>query len=84
MNGRNEDHSGIAQLKWIERQSGKTEISNVLPILVDFVREHPGQSGVQGKSGKWVDVGVVEAQPPHLRSYADGVYTNNLLELPEF
>lgn len=29
-------------------------------------------------------VGVVNAIPPYLRTYADGKWTNNLLSLPRF
>jgi len=29
-------------------------------------------------------VGVVDADPRYLRTYADGVWTNNLLSLPRF
>jgi len=29
-------------------------------------------------------VGVVHADPPYLRTYADRVWTNNLLSLPRF
>jgi hypothetical protein len=29
-------------------------------------------------------VGVVNGTPPYLRTYADGVWTNNLLSLPRF
>jgi len=31
-----------------------------------------------------VAVGVVHANPPYIRTYADGVWTDNLLALPRF
>ncbi|CAI7978105.1 DUF3892 domain-containing protein [Frankia sp. Hr75.2] len=83
MNGHGSDHQGIAKLQWVNRQSGNSDLSDVRPTLVDFVRKNPGQSRVKDSSGKWAEVRVVEAQPPYLRSYADGVPANNLLALPE-
>lgn len=38
---------------------------------------------VDPRSGRRVDVRVVDANPPYLRTYADGVWTDNLLALSE-
>ena len=31
-----------------------------------------------------MSVGVVDANPPYIRTHADGVWTDNLLALPRF
>lgn len=36
---------------------------------------------VRDSRGNRANVGVVEANPPYLRTYADGVWTDNLLSL---
>lgn len=36
---------------------------------------------VMDSYGRRANVGVVDANPPHLRTYADGYYTDNLLAL---
>jgi len=78
-------HEHIDQLKWVNPASQEIGTSDVRPTLVTWVRANPGQSFVQdSSSGVKAYVGVVEGPPPYLRTYADGVWTNNLLSLPTF
>jgi hypothetical protein len=39
---------------------------------------------VRGSDGSDVAVGVVDASPPYIRTYADGNWTDNLLALPRY
>ncbi|MGB3729139.1 MAG: DUF3892 domain-containing protein [Thermodesulfobacteriota bacterium] len=38
---------------------------------------------VDPDSGKRANIGIVQAQPPYLRTYADGEWNNNLLSLDQ-
>jgi len=49
--------------------------------MVEFINK--GNS-VYVQAGPDVRVGVVDATPPYLRTYADGNWNNNLLSLPRF
>lgn len=51
--------------------------------MVEFIKNKNGIVKVKDGSSD-VDVGVVEASPPYIRTYADGKWTNNLLALPRF
>lgn len=75
------DHQHIASLKWLEPGKPTTVVSS-REQMVDWIRAG-GDARVKDRTGD-VRVGVVEADPPYLRTYADGRYTNNLLSLPRF
>lgn len=53
--------------------------------MVDWIENKKGKAFV-GSGSQRVEVGVVSPSggQPYLRTYADGVWTNNLLSLPEF
>jgi hypothetical protein len=51
--------------------------------MVDFLRQSPGQAFVSD-GVRNVLVGVVDATPKYVRTYADGVWTDNLLALPKY
>jgi hypothetical protein len=53
--------------------------------MVDFLTKNPGDAYVSDGT-RSVTVGVVrpENRPPYIRTYADGVWTDNLLALPRF
>lgn len=48
---------------------------------VNFLRTAGNSLFVADQRGT-VEVGVVDGNPPYLRTYADGRYTDNLLALP--
>ena len=51
--------------------------------MVDWIRNKNGQAFVaDGTRSVWV--GVVDANPPYIRTHADGAWTDNLLALPTF
>lgn len=79
-----ESHEHIASVRWRNPSSGKTG-QNSRQEMVDWIKNENGVAKVQGTGGASdVSVGVVEASPPYLRTYADRQWTNNLLSLPRY
>ncbi len=75
-------HEHITDVKWRNPADGEVKSSTV-PQMVDWIENKKGVAKVtDGK--RTVDVGVVDARPKYLRTYADGVWTDNLLALPRF
>ena len=72
------DHEHIAEVRWSQlTQTGECTRAAMVEFInkgnATFVHDTPDAR-----------VGVVNASPPYLRTYADGVWTNNLLSLPRF
>lgn len=74
-------HEHIARVKWEDRQSGKSGDSTRAE-MVTFI-DGGGDARV-GDGASFVEVGVVDASPKYIRTYADGKWTNNLLALPTY
>ncbi|MEK6225500.1 MAG: DUF3892 domain-containing protein [Chloroflexota bacterium] len=74
-------HEHIASVRWQDpgtAQTGETQRAD----MVTWIRGG-GQAFVQSGS-LTVAVGVVDANPPYIRTFADGVWTDNLLALPTY
>ncbi|NHA00633.1 DUF3892 domain-containing protein [Nocardioides sp. W3-2-3] len=74
-------HEHIALVRWVDTAADATDTST-RQQMVDFLNRG-GQAWVADAQGS-VQVGVVNANPPYLRTFADGRYTDNLLSLPRF
>ncbi|MFD8911892.1 DUF3892 domain-containing protein [Streptomyces sp. NPDC059575] len=78
-------HQHIAELRWTEPSTGKSG-RNPRADIVGWIENKNIKAYTDDGRGNRADVGVVT--PSHgakyLRTHADGVWTNNLLELPEF
>lgn len=75
-------HEHIASLRWENPSDGKQGQSS-RSAVVDWIKNKGGQARV--RSGREVaQVGVVDARPPYIRTYADGFWTDNLLALPRY
>lgn len=74
-------HEHIASVRWENPDTNATGQST-REDMVEFINGD-GQAWVADGQGS-VQVGVVDANPPYLRTYADGRYTDNLLSLPRF
>ena len=74
-------HGGIAAVRWMKRDSPETGEST-REEMVDWIGDQEGFAHVRDKNGHDVEVRVVNASLPYLRTYADGVWTDNLLALP--
>lgn len=77
-----EGHEYIGRLRWINPETDESGESSCQEI-VDWLQDDQNQAYVRDARGS-VPVGVVKANPPYLRTYADGNWTNNLLSLPRF
>ncbi|BAH47250.1 DUF3892 domain-containing protein [Rhodococcus opacus] len=77
------DHQHIARLWWTNPSAGKTG-ENTRAQIVAWIENEDGKAYVEDARGNRVDVGVVSPArgEKYLRTYADRVWTNNLLALP--
>lgn len=74
-------HEHIASVRWENPGSGASDSSTKAQII-DWINGG-GEARVRDRVGS-VQVGVVNASPPYLRTYADGRWTDNLLSLPRY
>ncbi|MCY1074744.1 DUF3892 domain-containing protein [Archangium lansingense] len=75
-------HEHIAEVRWYEPSSGKDDRSS-RSEMVDWILNKGGDARVKDYRGE-VQVKVVRANPPYLRTYADNRPTDNLLSLPRY
>jgi len=76
-------HEHIAAVRWTNPADNSTG-ENTRASMVDWITNKNGDARVRDNAGHDVHVGVVQANPPYLRTHADGVYTDNLLALPRY
>lgn len=74
-------HEHIASVRWRNPESGATGEATRAG-MVEFIDVKKGDARVEGSPD--ARVGVVNADPKYIRTYADGEWTNNLLSLPTF
>lgn len=76
-------HEHITHLWWTEQASGKTG-DNTRAQIVDWIENQAGKAYTSDAAGYRTEVAVVTPTrgEKHLRTRADGVWTNNLLALP--
>ena len=74
-------HEHIASVRWKDPETARTGESK-RSLIVKWLRGG-GEARIAASAG-WVEVAVVEADPPHIRARADGDWTNSLLALPRF
>jgi hypothetical protein len=75
-------HEHIHSVRWQNPQSSATGQST-RSEMVEWINSN-GEARVRDNRGHTVSIGVVDARPPYIRTYADGVWTDNLLALPRF
>jgi hypothetical protein len=78
-------HQHITDLWWVNPSTNKTG-TNTRAELVAWIEDENGKAYVEDNHGHHVDVKVVVPQqgPKYLRTYADGIPTDNLLYLPRY
>lgn len=69
----------ISKVKWV--MDDKSNIATK-ETMIEWINE--GNQAFVSDSSGIIEVLVVHAQPPYLRTYADGRWSNNLLSLPQF
>lgn len=74
----------IERLRWSEPPTANVG-ENSRAEIISWIENQSGTAYVY-EGGRQVQVGVVTPQvgPKYLRTYADGVWTDNLLALPRF
>jgi hypothetical protein len=75
-------HQHIAEVRWTNPADGTTGV-NSRESMVDWIQNKGGQAFVTDGTNT-IAVRVVEATPRYLQTYADGVWTDNLLALPTY
>lgn len=75
-------HQHIAAVRWRNPGSGETG-ENTRAQMVTWINEG-GDARVRDGRGNDVQVHVVNASPPYIQTYADGIPTDNLLALPRY
>jgi hypothetical protein len=84
-NGYHEDpHHAISELGWTNEQTDKTGRSTRLEMY-DWIKNKNGVASVTDARGNSARVGAREHAnaTQYVQTYADGVWTDNLLALPE-
>lgn len=75
-------HQHIAAIRWRNPTSGATGAYSRAQI-VSWINQG-GDARVRDGYSDEVQVRVVNAAPPYIQTYADGVPTDNLLSLPRY
>jgi hypothetical protein len=75
-------HEHIAEVRWRDATDGKVGESS-RDQMVDWIDRQNGDARVSDGRHE-ARVGVVQASPPYLRTYADAKWTDNLLALPRY
>ena len=75
-------HEHISEVKWRDPADGSTGQSSKA-TMVDWIKNKGGDARVTDGTNE-VQVGVVDAATPYIRTYADGTWTDNLLALPQY
>jgi len=75
-------HEHIAEVQWRNPQDRATGKSS-REAMVDWISNKNGDARVSDGRVE-ARVGVVDAKPPHIRTHADGKWTDNLLALPRY
>jgi hypothetical protein len=77
-------HEHITNLKW-KNTTTNSEGSSTRQTIVDWLDKDSNQAIITSGS-KTVFVGVVRpvTGSPYVRTYADGIWTDNLLALPRY
>ena len=75
-------HEHITSVQWRDPATSNTG-ENTKSEMVDWIKNKNGDARVTDGTNT-VQVGVVDASPPYIRTYADGKWTDNLLALPRY
>jgi hypothetical protein len=78
-----EEHEHIGSVRWRNPTTGATGESTRAE-MVDWIKNRHGDARVRDTHGNEARVGVVNDDPPYIRTYADRVWTDNLLSLPRY
>ena len=74
-------HERISSVRWRNPETG-AEGQSTREEMVKWISA--GNLGYVTDGARRVQVRVVDAQPPYIRTWADGVWSDNLLALPRY
>lgn len=80
-------HEDIEKLRWWQPEdSGRSRIRGEITTLalIEWMRRNGGRAKVVDEYGADLEVRVVEGDQPYLRTFVEGVWTENLLSLPRY
>lgn len=80
--GNGNQHEHITNVKWFDPATEKQDQST-RDSVVQWILNQNGDARVKSGNAE-AQVHVVNANPPYLRTKADGIWTDNLLALPRF
>lgn len=75
------EHEHISQVRWRSAETGLTGEDAVI-IIVGRIRR--GDQVRVYNDGEEIEVRVVDGKPPYLRTFANGIWCDHLLDLPRF
>jgi hypothetical protein len=75
-----DSHQHISEVIWRNRDE---LAQSTREAMVEWIRDEGGDARVVSGERE-VSVGVVDADPPYIRAYAKGAWTDDLLALPRF
>lgn len=84
-NGDHENpHVAISSMDWVNESDNARGTSTRIEMY-DWIKEKSGHAFVRDNAGHGVRVGTAETQrgTKYVRTYSDGIWTDNLLALPE-
>ncbi|MFE7174685.1 DUF3892 domain-containing protein [Streptomyces sp. NPDC057616] len=76
-------HEHIESVRWENPTTKETGESTKQAIIRWLEKDKTNEARVRN-GASYVRVGVVKASPPYIRTYADGIWTDNLLALPRY
>ncbi|MFJ7082837.1 DUF3892 domain-containing protein [Streptomyces griseus] len=76
-------HEHIERVRWENASTLKPGESSRQEIVRWLEESRENEARVRSGTGS-VQVGVVQASPPYIRTYANGSWSDNLLSLPRF
>lgn len=76
-------HEHIVAVKWKNPDNGTTGEAKQA-TMVDWIANKSGSAYVCGGNAHMARVGVVKANSPYIRTYADSEWSDNLLYVPRY
>jgi hypothetical protein len=73
----------IAEVRWTNIDT-KEQGSATRQQMVDWLRQSTSNQAWVYGGGLWIEVKVVNANPPYIQTYADGQWKDNLLPLARY
>jgi hypothetical protein len=78
-----DDHKNIASVRWVNPDTHKIGEST-LKTMIEWLNQSDSSRAAVWDGSRWIYVGVVKGPPPYIRTYADGLWTDHLLDLPRY